>query len=174
MRNKCEMENEKYQIKSERILGIDPGTGIMGWGLIEGIGAKIKPLKYGCIMTAPNTALPDRLLKIYDSLCDIINKNAPDCLAIEDLFFFKNQKTVMGVAQARGVAIICARKNKLPVYEYTPLQVKQALTGYGRADKKQMQELVRITCKLKECPKPDDAADALAVAICHSQSQNIE
>jgi crossover junction endodeoxyribonuclease RuvC len=103
-------------------------------------------------------------------LCDIIKKEEPDCLAIEELFFFKNQKTVMSVAQARGVAIVCAKKSGLPVAEYTPLQVKQALAGYGRADKAQMQEMVRITCKLKKCPKPDDAADALAIAICHSQT----
>lgn len=166
---KCKMKNE-----SIRILGIDPGTGLLGWGLIEKVEGKICPLKYGCVRTEANLPLPDRLLKIYDSLCDIIIKNKPDCMAIEDLFFFKNQKTVMSVAQARGVAIICAKKHGLPVAEYTPLQVKQALTGYGRADKQQMQELVRITCKLKECPKPDDAADALAVAITHSQSNRFK
>lgn len=159
--------------KDLKILGIDPGTGIMGWGLIEKNGGEIRPLKYGCVKTPANSPLPDRLLKIYDSLCDIIKTNKPDCMAIEDLFFFKNQKTVMSVAQARGVAIICAKKHGMPVFEYTPLQVKQALTGYGRADKKQMQELVRITCKLKVCPKPDDAADALAIAITHAQSMRI-
>jgi len=157
--------------KNIKILGIDPGTGILGWGLIEkDSGGKIKPLKYGCVRTVANSPLPDRLLIIYNSLCDIIKKNKPDCVAIEDLFFFKNQKTVMSVAQARGVAIISAMSNGLEVYEYTPLQVKQALTGYGRADKKQMQEMVRLTCLLKECPKPDDAADALAIAITHAQT----
>jgi crossover junction endodeoxyribonuclease RuvC len=159
------MKNE-----SIRILGIDPGTGILGWGLIEKNSGKIKPLRYGCVITEANSPLPERLLKIYQSLCDIIKKNKPDCIAIEDLFFFKNQKTVMSVAQARGGAIIAAMSNGLAVYEYTPLQVKQALTGYGRADKKQMQEMVRITCSLKERPKPDDAADALGVAICHAQT----
>jgi len=158
-------------MKNIKILGIDPGTGILGWGLIEKDSkGKIKPLKYGCVRTLANSPLPDRLLIIYNSLCDIIKKNKPDCIAIEDLFFFKNQKTVMSVAQARGVAIIAAMSNGLEVYEYTPLQVKQALTGYGRADKKQMQEMVRMTCSLKECPKPDDAADALAIAITHAQT----
>lgn len=155
---------------SIKILGIDPGTGIMGWGLLEKMGSKISPKKYGCIKTPPNQNLPDRLFHIYQSLCDIIEKNKPNCMAIEELFFFKNQKTVMSVAQARGVAIVAAKKFGLHVYEYTPLQVKQALTGYGRADKAQMQEMVRLTCKLKTCPKPDDAADALAIAITHAQT----
>jgi crossover junction endodeoxyribonuclease RuvC len=153
-----------------KILGIDPGTGIMGWGLIEKDKSQILPLKYGCILTKANSPRADRLLHIFSSLCDIIEKNKPDEFAIEELFFFKNEKTVISVAEARGVAIVAAKKFDLPVYEYTPLQVKQALTGYGRADKKQMQEMVRLTCKLKDCPKPDDAADALAVAICHAQS----
>lgn len=167
------MKIENSKIVSEKILGIDPGTGLLGWGLIEKVGGKIRPLKYGCVRTPPNTPLPDRLLSIYLSLCDIIKTNKPDCMAIEELFFFKNQKTVMGVAQARGVAIICAKKQGMSVFEYTPLQVKQALTGYGRADKAQMQEMVRLTCKLKECPKPDDAADALALAITHAQTSSI-
>lgn len=155
---------------SIKILGIDPGTAILGWGLIEKSGSKIIPKKYGCVRTVANTPLPERLFHIYSSLCDIIEKEKPDCMAIEELFFFKNQKTVMSVAQARGVAIVCAMRSGLSVFEYTPLQVKQALTGYGRADKAQMQEMVRITCKLKECPKPDDAADALALAITHAQT----
>lgn len=161
------------QSKSLKILGIDPGTAILGWGLIEKAGGKIIPKKYGCVRTAANTPLPERLIHIYSSLCDIIEKEKPDCMAIEELFFFKNQKTVMSVAQARGAAIVCAMKSGLSVFEYTPLQVKQALTGYGRADKEQMQEMVRVTCKLKECPKPDDAADALALAICHAQTTSM-
>ena len=166
------MENESGSI---RILGLDPGTAILGWGIIEkGEGGKIVPKKYGCIRTAANAPLPERLFHIYSSLCDIIEKEKPDRLAIEELFFFKNQKTVMSVAQARGVAIACGMKSGLSVFEYTPLQVKQALTGYGRADKAQMQEMVRITCKLKACPKPDDAADALAIAITHAQSIGME
>ena len=156
-----------------KILGIDPGTGIMGWGIIEKKGKEIKPLKYGCIRTSPKSTIPERLLIIYESLCDIIKKEKPDSFAIEELFFFKNQTTVMSVAEARGVAVVVAMKYGLPVAEYTPLQIKQALTGYGRAEKSQMQEMVRVTCKLKTCPKPDDAADALAVAICHAQSNQL-
>ena len=171
------MENEKWKMKNEsgpiRILGIDPGTAILGWGLIEKSGNDIVPLKYGCIRSAAHTSLPERLFRIYTSLCDIIEREKPDCMAIEELFFFKNQKTVMSVAQARGAAIVCAMKNGLSVFEYTPLQVKQAITGYGRAEKTQMQEMVRLTCKLKECPKPDDAADALAIAICHAQTSKL-
>jgi crossover junction endodeoxyribonuclease RuvC len=156
-----------------RILGIDPGTGIMGWGLIEKSGSKIKPLKFGCIRTAPNSNHFDRLKHIHSSLSDIIEKNSPTEMCIEELFFFKNQKTVISVAEARGVAIVTAKIANLPVYQYTPLQVKQALTGYGRADKSQIQEMVRSTCNLKECPKPDDAADALAIAICHAQTNQL-
>jgi crossover junction endodeoxyribonuclease RuvC len=153
-----------------KILGIDPGTGIMGWGLIEKRGTSVVPLKYGCIKTEVNAEKTTRILHIYNSLCDIIEKNKPDAVAIEELFFFKNQKTVISVAEARGVAMLVPLKYGIPVFEYTPLQIKQALTGYGRADKKQMQEMVRLTCKLKTCPKPDDAADAMAIAICHAQT----
>lgn len=157
--------------KNIKILGIDPGTGLMGWGLVQkNARGVVTPLKYGCIRTDSKAKMDDRLFTIYTSLCDIIEKNKPDCLAIEELFFSTNQKTVMTVSQARGVAIVCAKISNLSVFEYTPLQVKQALTGYGRADKKQMQEMVRISCKLKECPQPDDAADALAIALCHAQS----
>jgi len=158
---------------STKILGIDPGTGIMGWGLIEKNNGAIKPLKYGCIRTPANQAQSDRLIHIFNSLCDIIEKNQPSEVAIEELFFFKNQKTIISVAEARGVAIVAAKKFNLAVAEYTPLQIKQALTGYGRADKAQMQEMVKIYCKLKECPKPDDAADAMAVAICHAQTNHV-
>lgn len=156
--------------KTTKILGIDPGTNILGWGLIEKNGSKITALKYGCVRTESNSHLPDRLLIIFRALCDILTKESPDEVAIEELFFFKNQKTVMSVAQARGAAVVSAKQKGLPVFEYTPLQVKQALTGYGRADKKQIQEMVKLTCKLKECPQPDDAADALAIAICHAQT----
>lgn len=156
-----------------RILGIDPGTGIMGWGLILKSGSQILPIKYGCIQTKPNTEKTERLLHIFNSLSDIIEKNKPDEVCIEELFFFKNQKTIISVAEARGVAVVVAKNAGLPVFEYTPLQIKQALTGYGRAEKAQVQEMVRVSCKLKECPKPDDAADALAIAICHAQTSQI-
>ncbi len=156
---------------SIKILGIDPGTHIMGWGLIEkDRGNQIKPIKYGCIISKPKTARVELLLHIYNSLEKIIKENSPDAVAIEELFFFKNQKTVIGVAEARGVAVLAASLLNIKVFEYTPLQIKQALTGYGRADKKQVQEMVRVICKLKECPRPDDAADALAIAICHAQT----
>ena len=153
-----------------KILGIDPGTAILGWGLIEYSKGKIIPLKYGCIETDSKMNMPQRLAKIYHQLSDIIERDCPDEVAIEELFYFKNAKPVITVAQARGAAIVCAENMGLPVYEYTPLQIKQAITGYGRADKKQMQEMVRITCNLDHCPKPDDAADALAVAVCHAQN----
>lgn len=161
---------KKCQNKSIRILGIDPGTGMMGWGIIQKQGVEIVPIKYGCIQTLPNSERSERLLHIFNSLSDIIRENQPDEVSIEELFFFKNQKTIISVAEARGVAIVVAKISHLPVYEYTPLQIKQALTGYGRADKNQIQEMVRTVCKLKECPKPDDAADALAIAICHAQT----
>ena len=156
--------------KPTKILGIDPGTGIMGWGLIQKEGSSVIPLKYGCITAKPKTCQADRLLHIFDSLSDIIKKEKPDEVAIEELFFFKNHTTVISVAEARGVATVVAKIFNLPVFEYTPLQVKQALTGYGRAEKHQMQEMVKLTCNLRECPKPDDAADALAIAICHAQT----
>lgn len=167
--------NSKLKTESaRRILGIDPGTGIMGWGMVESDKGKITPLKYGCIVTRPNMPQPDRLEHIFKSLSDIIRQNSPDEVAVEELFFFKNHKTVISVAEARGVAVVSAKQFHLPVFEYTPLQIKQAVTGYGRADKKQMQEMVRVTCCLESCPKPDDAADAMAVAICHAQTnQNL-
>ena len=153
-----------------KILGIDPGTATLGWGIILKIGSRIQPVNYGTIETSPKDEMPKRLFKIFTELCDIIEEEKPDCAAIEELFFCKNQKTVIPVAQARGAAIIACETLQIPVAEYTPLQIKQALTGYGRAEKKQIQEMVKIICKLKECPKPDDAADALAIAICHSQT----
>jgi crossover junction endodeoxyribonuclease RuvC len=165
---------DKLRKNSIKILGIDPGTGIMGWGIIEKRGSEIIPVKYGCVRTPANSERSERLLHIFRSLSDIIEKNRPDEFAIEELFFFKNQKTIISVAEARGVAIVVAKNFSLPVFEYTPLQIKQALTGYGRADKNQIQEMVKATCKLKDCPRPDDAADALAIAICHGQTnQNI-
>ncbi|MCX6808395.1 MAG: crossover junction endodeoxyribonuclease RuvC [Candidatus Berkelbacteria bacterium] len=153
-----------------KILGIDPGTGIMGWGLVEKTNSQVRALKYGCIRTKPNTPKMERFIHIYRTLCAIIEKEKPDQVAIEELFFFKNQKTIISVAEARGVALVCALKSDIPVFEYTPLQVKQALTGYGRAEKKQVQEMVKVVCHLDHCPKPDDAADALAIAICHAQT----
>lgn len=151
-----------------RILGIDPGTGIMGFGVIDVSQNGLKLVDAGVIRTAPHTPQDERLEEIYNSLTEIIKDTKPDNFSIEKLFFVRNTTTAMSVAEARGVAILAARMNGLPVSEYTPLQIKQTITGYGRADKKQMQEMVRIQLGLKEVPKPDDAADALAAAITHS------
>ena len=153
-----------------KILGLDPGTATTGWGIIEKSGSNVKALKYGCINTDSKKSDAERLAIIYKQLSGIIVNEKPDQVAIEELFYFKNQKTVISVAEARGVLVVCSRNHEIPVFEYTPLQIKQALTGYGRADKKQMQEMVRITLKLKQIPHPDDAADALAVAVCHGQT----
>ena len=152
------------------ILGIDPGTAICGWGIIEKTGNKNKVIDYGVIETCSGTAQCDRLFHIFTTLSDIIKKNKPEAIAVEELFFFKNAKTVITVAEARGVISVAAREQKVDFFEYTPLQVKQALVGYGRADKNQVQQMVKIILGLKEIPKPDDAADALAVAICHGQT----
>lgn len=159
--------------KPVKILGIDPGTHIIGWGLVEKAGSSIRALQHGCIVPEKSLSLPVRLVVIYEELRAIIKKCSPDEVAIEELFFFKNQKTVMGVAQARGVIVLSAIRGGCPVFEYTPLQIKQALTGYGRAEKRQIQEMVRVTCRLDTIPKPDDAADALAIAICHAQTNQL-
>lgn len=155
------------------ILGIDPGTAITGYGIIEKKGSSIYGIDYGCIETHSKVAMPDRLNDIYKKTEKVIKKYQPDVLACEELFFFKNLKTAITVAQARGVLIVSGRKNRLPVFEYTPLQVKQALTGYGRAEKKQIQKMVKLVLNLDQIPKPDDAADALAVAICHANSEKL-
>ena len=147
-----------------RILGIDPGTGICGFGVIEGA----KVLDYGVIATPPHTPLEERLLDIYDSLHEIIKENQPEVMAIEKLFFKQNVTTGISVAEARGVCLLVAKQCNLPIYEYTPNQIKNAICGYGMAHKPQIQEMVRVHLKLQTIPKPDDAADALAVAIVHS------
>lgn len=153
-----------------KILGIDPGTAICGWGLIEKNQSSFKILDYGVIETPKTDDQADRLYSIYMELSDIIREKKPEAVAVEELFFFKNLKTVIKVSEARGVITIAAREQKIPFFEYTPLQVKQALVGYGRADKNQIQQMVKITLGLKSIPRPDDAADALAVAICHAQT----
>lgn len=152
------------------ILGIDPGYAIVGFGVIEKIGNSIKVLDYGVITTPKQDRMPKRLNDIYDSLCAIIDKYKPDCMALEELFFQNNQKTAIAVAQARGVIELAGIKKIGKLFEYTPLQIKQALTGVGRADKKQVQYMVKAILGLSAIPKPDDAADALAVAITHSQT----
>lgn len=156
-----------------KILGLDPGTATTGWSVIIEEKKQPKVEAFGCIETDKVKDSVARLKEIAFDLRKIIKKYQPDEAAIEDIFFFKNLKTAIKVAQARGVLILtCADKN-LPVFEYTPLQVKQALTGYGRAEKRQVQIMVKNILKLKELPRPDDAADALAIAICHQQSRNL-
>ncbi len=150
-----------------RILGIDPGTGILGFGVIEINKGKIKLVDAGVIRTPAHTPLDERLEEIFDGLSQVITQNNPDVMSIEKLFFSQNVTTAISVAHARGVAMLTGRQAKMPVFEYTPLQIKQTLTGYGRADKKQMQEMVRLQLNLREVPKPDDCADALAAAITH-------
>ncbi|MES2876530.1 MAG: crossover junction endodeoxyribonuclease RuvC [Patescibacteria group bacterium] len=150
-----------------RIIGIDPGTGILGFGVVDTANGKSKLVTAGVITTPPHTPLDERLEEIFDGLTEIIAETKPDVMSVEKLFFAKNVTTAMSVASARGVAILTGRKAKLSIAEYTPMQIKQTLTGYGKADKKQVQEMVRMQLGLKEIPKPDDAADALAAAITH-------
>ncbi len=147
-----------------RILGIDPGTGICGFGVIEGR----KAIDYGVIATPAHTPLPERLMDIYESLHEIIDTNHPVAMAIEKLFFKQNITTGISVAEARGVCLLVAKQYEMPIYEYAPNQIKMSITGDGHAHKAQMQEMVRLHLGLKTVPKPDDAADALAVAIVHS------
>lgn len=148
-----------------RIIGIDPGTGILGFGVIDANNMKLKMVTAGVVRTPAHTPLPERLEDIYDSLSEIITETNPDVMAIEKLFFARNVTTAMSVSQARGVAMLTGQQAKLKIEEYTPLQIKQTITGYGKADKKQVQEMVRLQLGLTEVPKPDDCADALAAAI---------
>lgn len=153
-----------------RIIGIDPGTGILGFGVIDVVRMKPILVDAGVIRTPVKENDSVRLLTIYDELTDIIADTKPDAMSVEKLFFAQNVTTAITVAQARGVILLCGQQAGIPIFEYTPLQIKQALTGYGRADKKQMQEMVRVILNLSEAPKPDDCADALAAAIMHSMS----
>lgn len=148
-----------------KILGIDPGIGRMGWGIIEPQGQSFTVHGYGCVETEPNSDIPGRLYAIYDEVCRIIDEYKPDALSIEDLFFAKNAKTAFSVGQARGVILLAASQKNLQITVYTPLQVKSAVTGYGKADKKQVAQMVKLQLKMKEIPKLDDVSDALAVAL---------
>jgi crossover junction endodeoxyribonuclease RuvC len=148
------------------ILGLDPGIADTGYGVILSEGSKLTCLDYGSIKTDPRANLSERLEVLYLSLEKIIKKHAPDLAAIEQLFFNKNVKTALVVGQARGVILLCLKQNKISSVEFTPIQVKQAVSSYGRASKNQVQKMVKIILNLKEIPKPDDAADALAIAIC--------
>ena len=152
------------------ILGIDPGIAIVGWGVIEsqGVGKKIRPVDYGAIKTPSSMKTEDRLLEVHRELTAVIRQYRPEACAIEELFFNTNQKTGIIVAEARGVLLLACRAADVPVFEYTPLQIKQAVAGYGRADKKQVIRMVTTFLALPEPPKPDDTADALALAVCHA------
>jgi crossover junction endodeoxyribonuclease RuvC len=156
-----------------RIIGIDPGTGILGFGVIDVDGNSARMVDAGVIKTPAHTPLDERLEDIFDSLTEIIAATNPTVMSIEKLFFARNVTTAMSVSHARGVAMLTGRKAKLQIAEYTPMQIKQTLTGYGKADKKQMQEMVRMHLGLREIPKPDDAADALAAAITHYQMSRV-
>ena len=153
-----------------RILGIDPGYAIVGFGLVEYAGRAFRLINYGAILTEAHTPFTERLCNIDEDIHEIFRQYQPECMAVEKLYFTSNQKTAIDVAQARGILILAAAKEKIPVFEYTPLQVKMAVVGYGKAEKKQVMEMTKNILKLKQIPKPDDAADALAIAICHGHT----
>jgi crossover junction endodeoxyribonuclease RuvC len=161
----------KPKIKVTRIIGVDPGTGIVGFGVIDFNGGNgYKLVDAGVIRTPVNQALESRLVTIYEELCNIIKLNQPNVMSIEKLFFAQNVTTAISVSHARGVIMLAGKQNGLEIAEYTPLQIKQALTGYGRADKKQIQEMVQQVLKLKSPIKQDDCADGIAAAICHAMT----
>ncbi len=157
--------------KSRVVIGIDPGIAMTGYGIVrEPETGELEWIAHGVVTTPIDWAEPRRLLELYQNLCEILDTYKPDCCAVEKLFFQKNVKTAISVGQGRGAALIAAAASELPVGEYTPLEVKQAVVGYGNADKKQVQQMVKVLLGLGNIPKPDDAADALAVAICHLHS----
>lgn len=156
-----------------RVLGIDPGTATTGWAILEEKEGKMETIAYGHISTSPEDSPEKRLCEICTDLREIIAKYTPQESAIEELFFFKNKKTVIQVAQARGAILLTLSDKNVKVCGYTPLQVKQALTGYGRASKTQIQEMTKSIMRLKTLPKPDDTADAIAIALCHINSRRI-
>ena len=156
------------------VLGIDPGYAIVGWGLVEFNSNTFRPLRYGAVTTEPDMSFNRRLKIIYDDIDSIITAYKPDSVSIEKLYFQSNQKTAIMVAEARGVLLLCAENHNLPVFEYTPLQVKTAVTGYGKAKKPQVMEMTRRLLNLPSVPKPDDTADALAIAITHCQARGSE
>ncbi|NLE43335.1 MAG: crossover junction endodeoxyribonuclease RuvC [Chloroflexi bacterium] len=156
-----------------RVLGIDPGTATTGYGIIEATGNDLKPLAFGVITTPADLSLPVRLQMIFRSIKALAQQWHPDAAAVEELFFSKNVRTAINVGQARGVVLLAMAEAGLQVAEYTPLTVKQAVTGYGGADKRQVQEMIRLLLDLSSAPSPDDAADALAIAICHANTASL-
>lgn len=154
-----------------RVMGIDPGLATVGFGIVESAGTfDFRALEFGAVLTPAGEKTEDRLLEIYANIDELVNTFKPDAVSIEKLFFNTNEKTAINVAQARGVILLAVRKNNIPIFEYTPLQIKQALTGYGRAEKKQIMYMVKTLLHLEKEPRPDDTADALAAAICHIYS----
>lgn len=157
-------------MKNIKILGIDPGYAIVGFGILEYDWLRFTPIEYGAVLTDAHTPFTERLRAIHTDIEFIFDKYKPDCMAIEKLFFTTNQKTAIDVAQARGVTVLSAADRSVPVFEYTPLQVKSAVVGYGKAEKQQVMDMTKQLLGLAQIPKPDDAADALAIAICHGHS----
>lgn len=155
-----------------RIIGIDPGYAIMGYGILDYNGNKFKTVTYGSIETDAGVPMPERLNILYTQLDSIIREYQPEEASIEELFFNNNAKTAIMVGEARGIALLACERNGVKISEYTPLQIKQSLVGFGRAEKKQVQQMVKMILNLKEVPKPDDTADAVAAAICHAHSRN--
>lgn len=155
------------------ILGIDPGLATMGWGAISYDGVKPQILDYGALITPPDMPMPQRLMSLYDGVEELCRRFDPDDIAMEELFFCKNVTTAIAVGEARGAALVAMRKHTNNLFEYTPMQIKQAVTGYGKADKKQVQQMVKLLLNLPEIPRPDDAADGLAIAITHAHSMRM-
>lgn len=160
----------KRNYKMIRILGIDPGYAIVGFGVLDYDGVKFTPVEYGAVLTEAGQPFPERLRAIHEDIEFIFDKFRPHSMAIERLYFTSNQKTAIDVAQARGVTVLSAARRNVPVFEYTPLQVKMSVVGYGKAEKRQVMEMTQRILNLAQIPKPDDAADALAIAICHGHS----
>ncbi len=165
--------NFKERFLKVVVMGIDPGFEVTGYGIISYIGNHFKVIEYGVITTKLEDSISGRLLKINNKLEELIGNFKPEVVSVEEIFFNKNAKTALAAAQGRGAAILAAAKNGIEVFEYTPLEVKQAVVGYGRAEKQQVQQMVKVILNLAEKPKPDDAADALAIAICHCHSYKI-
>jgi crossover junction endodeoxyribonuclease RuvC len=170
MNNKKSLQDSSFKI---RVLGIDPGTATTGWAVIEEKNGQFIPLAFGHISTEKNTDDAKRILEINDNLLEIIKKYRPQEAAIEKLFFFKNKKTIIEVGQSRGAILLTLERKNVKIFGYTPLQVKQAITGYGKADKRQVQLMTKNILHLKSVPKPDDVADAIAIAICHLNSRKL-
>jgi crossover junction endodeoxyribonuclease RuvC len=155
------------------VLGLDPGLATMGYGLVAGDGQKLEPVAYGAVHTSAKASTADRLMQLHEELRGILERYDPDVAAMEELFFSNNARTAIVVGEARGVLLLTLAEAELPIAEYTPLQVKQAITGYGQADKSQIQQMVRLLLNLADIPRPDDAADALAISICHHHSARL-